>query len=579
MGGLDVEWHQTVDVLVMGSGGAGQCAALRARDLGLDVMIVEKGETWGGSTAMSAGAVWIPNNRAMHELGLEDSEDDGVKYLAHLTGGSVPEERLRTFVREGNRMVDYLAAHSHVRFESLGEYPDYVPEDPGGRLGGRSLDPVAFDGNELGEEFRTLHEPYPPAMIMGRFLLRVPQARSMLQPGMGPKLEMAKGMAQYAMRWRRRRRYGRDPFLTMGQALMGRLRLSLIERGVPLWLQTPVQTLVTDDGRVIGATVARDGEEYNIRARAGVVVAAGGFERNDEMRKRYQRAPIEASWTVGNYENTGDGILAGAAVGAKLDTELMREAWWMPATLAPGVKYTNVLMIEKSLPHGIFVNREGNRFVNEGQNYNDLVIRIYEQDANDHVSIPAWFVVDATYRSRYNFGPVLPGFVMPDKKLPSDWQPGAGWLRRADSIEELAQQLDVDPAALRRTVDRFNGFARTGVDEDFQRGASANDRYYSDPRAKPNPTLGAIERAPFYAIPVTPSDLGTKAGLVTDLGGRVLDEADRPIAGLYAAGNSASTVMGTRYAGAGATIAPAMVFGFLAGEAIAHDTGVTVTTD
>ena len=571
-----MEWHHSVDVLVMGSGGAGQCAAVRAHDLGLEVLIVEKGDTWGGSTAMSAGAVWLPNNRAMKELGLEDSEDEGVKYLAHLTGGTIPEERLRTFIREGNRMIDYLAARTHLRFDSLEFYPDYVPEDPGGRLGGRSLDPVPFDGNELGEEFRTLHDPYPPAMIMGKFLLTVPQARTMLQPGLKPKLEVAKGLARYTARYHRRQRYDRDPFLTMGQSLVGRLRLSLIERGVPLWLRARVESFVVEDGRVVGVTITRDGKPMNIEARRGVMVGAGGFERNDAMRKQYQRAPIEASWSVGNYDNTGDGILAGAAVGAQLDVALMREAWWMPATLAPGVKYTNVLMIEKSLPHGIFVNRDAKRFLNEGENYNDLVIKMYEQDAKDHVSIPAWFVVDATYRSRYNLGPVLPSFVMSDKKLPPEWQPGAGWLHRADTLDGLAADIGLDPAALRATVERFNGFARTGVDEDFHRGASANDRYYSDPRAKPNPTLGPIEKAPFYAIPVTPSDLGTKAGLVTDTGGRVLDDDGNPIPGLYAAGNSASTVMGTRYAGAGATIAPAMVFGFLAGEAIAQDAGIDV---
>jgi 3-oxosteroid 1-dehydrogenase len=359
-----VDWDHSVDVLVMGSGGAGQCAALRASDLGLDVLVVEKGDTWGGSTAMSGGAVWLPNNRAMKELGLQDSEDEGVKYMTHLTGGTIPEERIRTFIHEGNRMIDYLEARTHVRFDSLETYPDYVPEDPGGALGGRSLDPVPFDGTELGEAFRTLHDPYPPALIMGKFLLTVPQARTMLQPGLKPKLEVAKGMARYAARRNRRKRYDRDPFLTMGQSLMGRFRLSLVERGVPLWLNASVQSFVKEGDRIVGVTIMRDDKPMSIEARRGVMVAAGGFERNDAMRKQYQRAPIEASWTVGNYDNTGDGILAGEAVGAQLDVELMREAWWMPATLAPGVKYTNVLMIEKSLPHGIFVNRDAKRFLN-----------------------------------------------------------------------------------------------------------------------------------------------------------------------------------------------------------------------
>jgi 3-oxosteroid 1-dehydrogenase len=412
---------------------------------------------------------------------------------------------------------------------------------------------------------------------MGKFMLTVPQAQTMLQPGLKPKLEVAKGMMRYAARRNRRKRYDRDPFLTMGQSLMARFRLSLVERGVPLWLNAPVESFVKEGDRVVGVTITRDGTPMSIEARRGVMVAAGGFERNDAMRKKYQRAPIEASWTVGNYDNTGDGILAGEAIGAQLDAELMREAWWMPATLAPGVKYTNVLMIEKSLPHGIFVNRDAKRFLNEGENYNDLVIKMYEQDAKDHASIPAWFVVDATYRSRYNLGPVLPSFAMPDRKLPEGWRPGEGWLRKAETLDDLAVQLELDPAALRSTIDRFNGFARTGVDEDFRRGASAIDRYFSDPRAKPNPSLGPIETAPFYAIPVTPSDLGTKAGLVTDTGSRVLDGDGRPIPGLYAAGNSASTVMGTRYAGAGATIAPAMVFGFLAGESVAQDAGIEVT--
>ncbi len=565
------DWDRSVDVLVMGSGGAGQCAALRAADLGLDVLVVEKSAVWGGSTAMSAGAAWIPNNKSMKSKGIDDSEDEGVKYIMHLTGGSVSEEMIRTFVREGNRMVDYLEEKTRVHFDALEHYPDYHPEDPGGRAGGRSLEPEPIDGNLLGEEFRTLHEGYPPALILGKFMMSISQARELLQPGLKPKLGMVKGMARYAQRAKKRKMYDRDPFLSMGQALMARLRLSLRDRNVPMWLSSPVKELISENGRVVGAVVEHDGQTLRIETRKGVVVAAGGFERNDEMRKKYQRAPIEASWTVGNFDNTGDGILAGEAVGAKLDVELMREAWWMPATIAPDVRYNNVLMLEKSLPHGMFVNRDGKRFVNEGESYNDLVIDMYEQDAKDHATVPSWFIVDSTYRSRYNLGPVMPAFVMSDKKLPPNWAPGAGWLHKADTLDALARDIGVDPAALKASVDRFNGFARTGVDEDFHRGDSANDRYYSDPRAKPNPTLGPIEKAPYYAVPVSPSDLGTKAGLVTDVGGRVLDADDKPIPGLYAAGNSASTVMGTRYAGAGATIGPAMVFGFLCGESVAAD--------
>ena len=261
---------------------------------------------------MSAGAVWLPNNRAMKELGLDDSEDEGVKYMTHLTGGTIPEERIRAFVREGNRMVDYLAAQYPPSVRLARDLSRLRARGP--RRSTRAADRSTRSrstATRLGEEFRTLHDPYPPAMIMGKFLMTVPQARTMLQPGLKPKLEVSKG---WRATWRgigKRKRHDRDPFLTMGQSLMGRLRLSLIERGVPLWLRSPVESFVEDGGRVSGSRITRDGSPMTIEARKGVMVAAGGFERNDEMRKKYQRAPIEASWTVGNYDNTGDGIRAG----------------------------------------------------------------------------------------------------------------------------------------------------------------------------------------------------------------------------------------------------------------------------
>ena len=307
-----------------------------------------------------------------------------------------------------------------------------------------------------------------------------------------------------------------------------------------------------------------------------MVVAAGGFERNDEMRKKYQRAPIEASWTVGNFENTGDGILAGEAIGAKLDVELMQRGLVDARDDRARRRYNNVLMLEKSLPHGMFVNRNAQRFVNEGESYNDLVIDMYEQDAKDHATVPGWFIVDATYRlalqprardarirhARQEDAPRAGGRAR------------AGCTRRTHSKTLPARSTSTPRRCAGPSIDSTDS-PGSGVDEDFHRGASANDRYYSDPRAKPNPTLGPIETPPFYAVPLSPSDLGTKSGLVTDNDGRVLDEDDRPIPGLYGAGNSTSTVMGTRYGGAGATIGPAMVFGFLCGEAIATDAAGT----
>jgi 3-oxosteroid 1-dehydrogenase len=574
---LPMVWDQTVDVLVMGSGGAGHCAALRAHDLGLDVLVVEKWARWGGNTAMSAGAMWVPANKWMRAAGLEDSEDEGVRYLLAVTGGEVPEARLRSSVRESKRMVEYLAANSRMRLSSLVHYPDYRDDLDGGRAGGRGLEPDPIDGTTLGAEFATLEEAYPGELMLGKFMMSVPEARKLLEPGLTPMRTMAKGLLKYMSRGPRRKRLGgRDPYLTMGQALMTRLRLSLRDRGVPMWLDSPLTDLVTEGGRVAGVVVRHNDSEVRIEARRGVVIAAGGFERNDEMRRRYQQQPIDASWSVGSPGNTGDGIRLGEKVGARLDSALMREAWWTPAVQPPGLGYSRVMVIEKSLPHGIFVNRLGNRFTNEAASYTAVVQAMYADDAVTGATVPCWWVLDASYRRRFPIGPVDPGMIMSDARLAKRfprWAPGAGWLHKADTLEALGTEIGVPPATLRATLDRFNESARRGVDPDFHRGANANDRYYSDARVKPNPSLGTVETPPFYAVAVYPSDLGTKSGLVTDAGGRVLNDADQPIPGLYAAGNSTATAMGRAYPGPGVTIAEAMTSGFLAAEAIAADAG------
>lgn len=562
------DWGHSVDLLVMGSGAAGLTGALRAAALGLDVLVVEKSAVWGGSAAMSAGALWVPCNRQMRGAGIDDDEESALRYLRTLTGGDIDERRLRRFVTDANRLIEWLAADSHATFTSLVHYPDYNTDVDGARAGGRSLEPDAFDGSKLGDDFRTLHPPYPGTLILGKFLMRIPEARGLLMPGLRPKLGLLTGFVRYATRVRTRRRFGRDPYLTMGQALTSRLRLSLQERGVPLWTDAPVDELVVENGRVVGAVVDRGGRPVRVEARAGVLVAAGGFEHDLAMRQRYQRAPIGVDWTVGHEGNTGDGIRAGEAVGAALDTALMAEAWWTP-TVAPPGQGPSVLVIEKSLPHGIFVTRDGHRFVNEAANYNDVGIAMYDTDAAGHGAVPAWWIVDATYRRRFIMGPVGPGQMQPDRKLPSRLRPGNGWLHKAETLDALAADLGLDAVTLRATVDRFNTEARRGEDPDFGRGRTANDRYYSDPRVTPNPSLGPVETPPFYAVEVFPGDLGTKAGLVTDDEARVLRGDGAVIPGLFAAGNTASTVMGRSYPGAGATLAPAMVGGFVAAEAVA----------
>jgi len=299
-----------------------------------------------------------------------------------------------------------------------------------------------------------------------------------------------------------------------------------------------------------------------IRARRGVLLATGGFERNAELRQRYQPAPIGADWTVGSPGNTGDGILAGEAAGGEL--ALMDDAWWGPSIpLASGPVFC---LAERSLPGSLFVNAAGERFVNEAAPYVDAVHAMYDKHTDENPHIPCWMITDQRYRNRY----VFTG-MPPRKPLPRRWYK-SGVVFKADSLGELAGQIGVSADGLTKTVDKFNDFARTGKDTDFGRGDSAYDHYYGDPNCKPNPNLASLAHPPFYAIKIVPGDLGTKGGLRTDDRARVLRADGSVIDGLYAAGNTSAMVMGRSYAGPGATIGPAMTFGYLAALDVAAKT-------
>jgi 3-oxosteroid 1-dehydrogenase len=317
--------------------------------------------------------------------------------------------------------------------------------------------------------------------------------------------------------------------------------------------------LETTEDRVTGVRVSRDGKEFTISARRGVLLASGGFERSEELRKKYQREPIGTEWTVGAKENTGDGIEAGLRLGAAVD--LMDDAWWGPSIPLTGGPY--FCLAERTLPGCIMVNAEGTRFANEAAPYVDAVHAMYGPGDGPGRNIPTWLIADQRYRNRYVFAGLYPG-----QPFPGRWYK-AGAVVKAGSLAELAGLIDVPVEALTETVQRFNGFAQSGHDEDFGRGQSVYDKYYGDPRNHPNPCLAALEVAPFYAVKIVPGDLGTKGGLRTDTAARVLREDGSVIPGLYAAGNASAAVMGRTYAGPGATIGPAMTFGYLAALDIA----------
>ncbi len=552
---LDTEPGAEVDVVVVGTGGAGMTAALAARHHGLDVLVVEKSAYFGGSTSRSGGGVWIPNNYALERAGRTNTLEESKAYLYAIVGDDVPRERIDAFLETGPEALAFVRDHSAARFVWVPDYSDYYPEAPGGRAHGRSVEPVPVNGRILGPELARLHPAYtkaPVGMVVTQADYRwLSLATRTLR---GPRTAAKVALGRLLNMLLRRPMYG------MGQAMMIGLRKGLLDAGVPIAYETELTGLVTDDGRVSGVTVTRGGSERTIRARHGVVVASGGFEKNQEMREKYQRSPVSSDWTTGAPTNTGGGISAAVAVGA--DVALMDDAWWGPSIPLPSGPW--FCLAERNLPGSIIVNQAGRRYGNEAAPYVDAVHNMYDGEAATGVShVPSWMVLDQRYRNRYLFAG-----LGPRQPFPGRWYK-AGVVARADTVEELAETIGVDPAGLAGTVQRFNEMARAGVDADFRRGESAYDKYYGDPTNRPNPSLGVIDRAPFYAVKMVPGDLGTKGGIVTDAKARALRADGSVIEGLYAAGNASAAVMGHTYAGAGATIGPAVTFGYVAALDIA----------
>ncbi len=561
-------WDEHTDFLVIGSGAGAMTAALMAHDLGAETLVVEKSDRYGGTSAMSGGTIWIPANRHMQEAGLADSAAEALAYLKSVVQAPIAEARLRAYVEEAPRMVDYLAAHSDVHFAPLLKYPDYYPDEPGAKTGGRAIEPLPFDGLLLGDEFNRMREPHPEMLIMGVLTITAVEAHKVVSGSLRGLLLMLGIILRYLFHIPARLKHKRSTRLALGNGLIGRLRYSLLRRKVPVWLDTAAKELIVEDGHVVGAIFERHGREIRIRARKGVLLAAGGFERNLEMRKQYQRNPASTDWTATHPHNTGDAIRMGFAVGAAVD--LMDECWWNTAAVAPGAPLASLLVMEKNLPGSIIVNQVGRRFTNEAAPYTEVVKAMYRAEGGAEPCIPAYLIFDARFRKKYPCGPTLPGRIQPDRRLPDEIR--NKFLKKANSLEKLAEILAIPAHELRETVERFNQFARDGKDLEFGRGESIFDRYYGDDAVQPNCTLGELLQPPFYAVEVWPGDVGTKGGLQTDERARVLDGEGHVIPGLFAAGNTSASVMGRVCPGAGATIGPAMVFGSLAArEALAPE--------
>jgi 3-oxosteroid 1-dehydrogenase len=551
-------WDETVDLLVIGSGAGAMTAALRAAHTGAKVLIVEKGRYYGGTSATSGGGLWIPANHLMPDCNIPDSADEALRYLTALCGDDVAAERLAAYVEHAPRMLRWLCDNSQVAFQAMSYYADYYQHLQGAKPGGRSIDPLPYHARHLGADFLDMQEPHVQTRVLGMIGYSNTEGAILLSKSPGWFKLMLRLAAAYFLDlpWRLRSRKSRR--LTMGNALIGRLRKSLLERGVPIWLQSPATELLTDTGgAVIGARVMRAGTPCTVRAQHGVVLASGGFEHDPALRSRHLPSPTRSEWSAANPLNTGDMLRAAQSVGAA--TALMDEAWWGPTIVVQGEDRARMLFTERSMPGAIVVNRAGRRFFNESVAYTAAVQAMYRPD-----NLPAWLIFDARYKREYPFGPLLPGGMhlnwLQPRRIRKDL------LTQGHSIEQLAQALKIDARTLTETVTRFNTFARRGKDDDFQRGENPYDLIYGDVRIQPNPCLAPLTEAPFYAIEIFPGDIGTKGGLLTDVNARVLDESGTPIAGLYAIGNCSASVTGRHYPGAGATLGPAMTFGFLAAE-------------
>jgi 3-oxosteroid 1-dehydrogenase len=541
------------DVLVVGSGAGALTAAITAHDNGGNVLVVEKSDMYGGTSATSGGGIWIPCNHLMEVHGETDTPEAALEYLKACVGDKVSDSRLMSYVKNAPKMLKDLEDKSDVKFVST-PYADYLTEKPGSKDGWRTLDPLPMSATKLGKEFLNMRPPHPQT-IFGGFTITVNEAKKIITRSKGWKWIMAKLMISYRLDIPMRMKSKRHRRLCLGNALVGRCLTSVFKREIPIWRSTSLKSLVEKNGKVTGAIVTKNGEDILITTKRGVILAAGGFEHNSDMRKANLPGPTDTSWSATPGQNTGDAHIAAQAVGANLT--LMDAAWWGPSVRLPRDDRSRILFAERALPGIYIVNENGKRYLNEAASYDEVGRQLQAHPKT------SWVIFDRRAREKYGIGPLYPTAVHPDSKWNSSIK---AIVKKSDTIEGLASLMGVDETGLMDTVKKVAKYSKTGVDEDFGSGSTSYDKYYGDPSVSPNPCLAPLSKAPFYAFPVYPGDIGTKGGVDVDINAQALNKKGRPILGLYATGNTASSVMGYTYPGAGSTIGPAMTFGYVAAK-------------
>ena len=544
---MSESFDHTFDVVVVGTGAAGFATAMGAADEGLSAVLLEGTDRWGGSTSMSGGGMWLPDNPLMQRDKAGDSRDEALAYLEATVGDdyrATSRQRKEAFVDSVGDFVR-TAQRYGIRLTRAADYPDYYPELPGGKIG-RAVEVEPFDTRRIGDWWSSCRQQTAMPIktddvwLLGRAWSTV--------GGVVRGAELVVRALSGAVK--------RQHLAGIGAGLAcSLLETVVIRQHVPLWLDAPLIDLIVRDGRVVGGTTTKDGTQVSVGARRGVMLAAGGFDHNVEWRRRYHGIDGASS---GNPGNLGGAIEIAQRFGAAV--ELMDDAWWGGSVAPVAASDPSFIVGERSFPYSVMVDARGDRFANESESYVDLGHHMLDHDPGGDY----WLVTDSRHTIRY-----LRSYAMDPRHNKAMAE--AGVVKRADTLPELATSLGMEPSRLVGAVSRFNGYARAGVDGAYGRGNSAYDRYYGDPTVHPNPNLGPLERGPFTAVKVVIGDLGTKGGVVTDADSRALRSDGTVIDGLFSAGNCSASVMGRTYPGPGSTIGPAVVFGLRAARFMARN--------